>query len=655
MAQLADELAATSSKLKKRAAIAAGLLAARDAGAAEQGEAEDGLRDAGLFAMYLAGTPFAEFDARKLNIGGAMMSRVIRDVANPTDAEFTAAFRRYGDLGAATGDLWAEKQHTPEPSLTYAGIAQSFAEIAVAKTTAIRQQLLTDLLRAATPVEAKYLVKLMLGDMRIGVKQALIEEAVAAASAQPLEAVRHAITLEADLADAVRKAFEGRLGEARMRLFHPLGFMLASPVDTPEEAVKRFAATPEAAKDAGVALEPEAAPAATDENASADSDDPAEREQIALDAVHIDAQIEDKYDGMRVQLHCADASQPGRVALYSRNREDVTVSYPEIAEAFARVTPELLGDTSRSGLILDGEVLAWDVREQRALPFAVLSPRIGRKRVTNDVRKGTPVVFMCFDILFAGGSLLLELPLHERRERLAAAAQRIDRVTCSPLEAPAPMPKGNSIGLFVDDGVSKAHGEQRLLLSEVRHAASAEDLDRSYVSARDRGNEGVMIKASGSADQPGRRGISWVKLKRTLDTLDVVITGAEYGNGRKSQFLSDYNFAVRDADGSLKNVGKAYSGVTDAEIAELTDWLKAHTLEDYGHFRTVEPLMILEVAFNNIMRSDRHASGFALRFPRILQIRRDKPLDEIDTVARVEEIYQSQPDKPLEAAGTEAS
>ena len=147
---------------------------------------------------------------------------------------------------------------------------------------------------------------------------------------------------------------------------------------------------------------------------------------------------------------------------------------------------------------------------------------------------------------------------------------------------------------------------------------------------------------------PGRRGLAWVKLKRVLDTLDVVITGAEYGSGRKSQFLSDYTFAVRDEHGQLKNVGKAYSGVTDAEITELTEFLKAHTLEDYGHHRSVEPLVILEVAFNNIMRSDRHASGFALRFPRILRIRKDKPLAEIDTVARVEQVYQSQVDKPAD-------
>ena len=150
-----------------------------------------------------------------------------------------------------------------------------------------------------------------------------------------------------------------------------------------------------------------------------------------------------------------------------------------------------------------------------------------------------------------------------------------------------------------------------------------------------------MLKAAGSVYQPGRRGLAWVKLKRELATLDVVITGAEWGNGRKSQFLSDYTFAVRDAEGELKNVGKAYSGVTDAEIAELTEWMKAHTLEDFGHFRTVEPLVVLEVAFNNVMRSDRHASGFALRFPRILRVRNDKPLSEIDTLAYCRELAEA--------------
>jgi len=189
----------------------------------------------------------------------------------------------------------------------------------------------------------------------------------------------------------------------------------------------------------------------------------------------------------------------------------------------------------------------------------------------------------------------------------------------------------------------------RLMISSAKLVENAEEIDRAYADARARANEGVMLKAAGSMYQPGRRGLAWVKLKRELATLDVVITGAEFGHGKRAGLLSDYTFAVRDRVGELKNVGKAYSGVTDVEIGELTEFLKAHTLEDFGHFRTVEPLVLLEVAFNNIMRSDRHASGFALRFPRILRIRNDKPLAEIDTVERVEEIYQSQVDKPVES------
>jgi DNA ligase-1 len=188
----------------------------------------------------------------------------------------------------------------------------------------------------------------------------------------------------------------------------------------------------------------------------------------------------------------------------------------------------------------------------------------------------------------------------------------------------------------------------RLLISPSRLVESAEDIDRAYADARARANEGVMLKAAASVYQPGRRGLAWVKLKRELATLDVVVTGAEFGHGKRAGILSDYTFAVRDAAGELLNVGKAYSGLTDPEIAEMSAWMMEHTLEDQGFFRTVEPLMVLEVAFNNIMRSGRHASGFAMRFPRILRIRTDKPVSEIDTVERVEEIYQSQVDKPSE-------
>ena len=290
--------------------------------------------------------------------------------------------------------------------------------------------------------------------------------------------------------------------------------------------------------------------------------------------------------------------------------------------------------------------------EPHALPFAVLGQRIGRKRVSNEWRTRIPVVFMAFDILYAAGKLTLRLPLSERRTRLEAIVERIVDLTVSPLELAPSDPAQSQLFALAAGNHEPAPALPRLMLSPSRLVESAEDIDHAYAAARARANEGVMIKAADSTYQPGRRGLAWVKLKRELATLDVVITGAEYGHGKRAGLLSDYTFAVRGLNypltGELLNVGKAYSGVTDAEIAELTELLKAHTLEDQGHFRTVEPLVILEVAFNNIMRSTRHASGFALRFPRILRLRPDKPLAEIDTVARVEEIYQSQVDKPVE-------
>jgi DNA ligase 1 len=585
LATLAEELAGEAGRLKKRALIeiAVGRVAAAS------------VEDAGRFCLYLAGQPFAEADPRKLNAGGALLTRAVKAVSGCSDAALTAAYRRHGDLGAAAAEVWPQ---VSGEGLTLGEVAAAFGVMAVARTTAVRADAVEGLLRRASALEAKYLLKLMLGDMRIGVKQSLIEEAIGVASAADVVAVRHAVMLEADLARAVERAFAGTLGEARMRLFHPLGFMLASPVETPEEAAERFTS-----KEMGAGVE---------------------------------AFLEDKYDGIRAQVHCGDVEQPGRVAVYSRNREDITESFPEIAEAFRDVNEPL---------ILDGELLGWNVAEGKALPFSVLGQRIGRKRVDSAMRRQVPAVFMAFDLLFEGGELLLPLPLRERRGRLEAVVERLGPVTVAGLDQP--VEPSAQAGLF--DGEGEASGEdplQRLMLSPARLVESVEAIEQAYADARAQANEGVMLKAAGSAYLPGRRGLAWVKLKRELATLDVVITGAEFGHGRRAGLLSDYTFAVSGKDGELLNVGKAYSGVTDAEIAELTEWMKAHTLEDRGHFRTVEPLRVIEVAFNNVMRSDRHASGFALRFPRILRLREDKPLEEIDTLERVEEIYQGQPDKP---------
>ncbi|HTV09900.1 MAG TPA: ATP-dependent DNA ligase [Candidatus Aquilonibacter sp.] len=640
LAELADRLAAEGSKLKKRAAIAAVLCAAAQESAAE----------AGRFCLYLAGQPFAEADPRKLNAGGAILSRVLKEISGATDATLNLAYRRHGDLGAAAFDVLQDGNQSPESReqipLRLGDVAEAFDVTAGSRTTAIRSATIEAVLRRATPLEVKYLLKLMLGDMRIGVKQSLVEEAIAQAANADVAAVRHAVMLEADLSRAVERAFAGTLAEARMRLFHPLGFMLASPVETPEEAVDRFTAKPAKShaakppkalgkkrtrrKNIADILPEDAA----EEGLAADVEAEAESTSPPQDTT-IHALIEDKYDGIRAQVHCADPEQPGRVAIYSRNRGDITESFPELAEAFAKFS-------SAGGLIFDGEILGWDIAAERALPFSVLGQRIGRKRVDDALRRAIPVVFMVFDLMFAGGDLLLPLPLRERRARLESIVAAQHEIAVSPLNGES------QAGLF---STELSVDVRRLRLSPAKLAESAEAIDQAYRDARARANEGVMIKSASSAYLPGRRGLAWLKLKRELATLDVVITGAEYGHGRRAGLLSDYTFAVRGPAGpdgepaELLNVGKAYSGVTDAEIAELTEWLKGHTLQDFGHFRTVEPIRVLEVAFNNVMRSDRHSSGFALRFPRILRVRDDKPVEEIDTLERVEAIYQSQPDK----------
>ena len=706
VATLAEEMAGTASRLAKRAAIAKAI------GVAAGDRSEAALIDAGRFALYLAGLPFAEADPRKLNAGGALLSKAVLAVSGATDMQLTAAYRRHGDMGAAAFDLLVAKDAEKMEGVSLAEVETAFDGMATAKTTAIRAGLVQGLLGRATALEAKYLLKLMLGDMRIGVKESLVEEAIAVAAGAEVVAVRHAVMLEADLAGAVRRAFAGTLAAARMRLFHPLGFMLASPVDTPEEAVERFTPKPvkvapekkpkrktkkvaaaEAAAAAvaaageeefveapvmdTIAINPEGMQAGEEESGISaglldkgeDSSGDSVKDGTSGNGA-VQAFLEDKYDGMRAQVHCGDAAQPRRVAIYSRNREDITESFPELEEAFAKV-----GERTVGGLILDGEILGWDFETARALPFAVMGQRIGRKRVSNEVRRQIPVVFMAFDLMFAEGALQLDQPLRNRRNKLEAVMEELQAVVCSPLDGAEQSPvtaqrlskvRSGQGALFApgDEAPEAPSGTQqpgtsagvdRLMLSPSRLVESAEDIDRAYADARARANEGVMLKAAGSLYQPGRRGLAWVKLKRELATLDVVITGAEFGSGRRSQFLSDYTFAVRGSEGELLNVGKAYSGVTDAEIVELTEWLKAHTLEDHGHFRTVEPQIVLEVAFNNIMRSDRHASGFALRFPRILHIRTDKPVAEIDTVERVEAVYQSQVDKPAEASEADSA
>lgn len=302
--------------------------------------------------------------------------------------------------------------------------------------------------------------------------------------------------------------------------------------------------------------------------------------------------VEDKYDGIRSQAHF----DSGRVQIFSRGMEDVTHSFPEIVNAFKPV--------SGSGVV-DGEIVAW--RDGRVLNFNRLQQRIARKQVRASVMQDVSVAFIAYDLLLRNGMLLLERTLEERRAELQELFGRL------------PFP---------------------LLLSEQRDLAVLGELDDLFAEARNRGNEGLLLKCKGSMYEPGRRSGAWYKLKRPYGTLDVVITAAEQGEGRRAIYLSDYTFAVRSGE-QYVNVGKAYSGLADSEVKELTRVLRAASVERFGRVVLVRPEVVLEVAFDGVQKSARHKSGYALRFPRILRWRRDKKPEESDDLARVEALYQA--------------
>ncbi|HYE79576.1 MAG TPA: DNA ligase, partial [bacterium] len=291
--------------------------------------------------------------------------------------------------------------------------------------------------------------------------------------------------------------------------------------------------------------------------------------------------VEDKFDGIRVQAHVAG----GRVTLFSRTLDEVTGQFPELI-------PDLASLPGR--WIIDGEAVGW--KDGAVLHFNQLQTRLGRKAVSQQLLGEVPIAFIPYDCLYYGDQLLFHQPLHERQALLGTLPRR-----------------------------------PRIVPSQVRPLGDPTRIEALFQEARARGNEGLMLKERNSLYHPGKRGKQWLKVKRAFASFDVVITAAEIGHGKRSGVLSDYTFAVRDGD-QLVNIGKAYSGLTDVEIAELTRILQRITVQRYGRVRLVEPRVVLEVACDGIQVSKRHKSGFALRFPRILRWRTDKRPEEIDTL-----------------------
>ncbi len=577
-AESCERIAATTKKLEKTAIVADYFRSVP-------------VEEAAIAAVFLSGRPFPLWEETTLQVGGRLLWQVVGEISGKNDCELTASYRKLGDLGAVAGEILPPKA---TDRLSLLQLESAFRQIAAARGPAAKVRLVLDLLSSTTPLAGKYIVKIMTGDLRIGLKESLVEEAIAKAFQATLKDVQRANMLLGDLGETLRLAAQPNsnqaalqrtgLSGAKLRLFHPLGFMLASPADSAHHALQYFP----------------------------------------------DALVEDKYDGIRAQAHCANHE----VRIFSRTRDDITESFPDVLDALTRVS----GDA-----ILDGEIVAWSYSNAdpaeigTALPFSALQRRLGRKKVSDEMMRRVPVAYLVFDVLFANGELLIDRPLRQRESVLDELMRQINNPH-GPGISTANLRPGHQETLPFH---ALEAAQTRIVRAPVFQARSADELDVLFDAAQARGNEGLMIKDPQSLYTPGRRGKSWLKLKRELATLDVIVTAVEWGHGKRIGVLSDYTFAVRDGD-RLVNIGKAYSGLTDVEIAEMTKYFLNHTLADEGFRRIVEPNIVLEVAFNNMMRSDRHASGFSLRFPRIVRLRPDKLPEEADTLERAAEIYEKQ-------------
>jgi DNA ligase 1 len=503
--------------------------------------------------LFMSGAIFPKGSGLALNVGFNTIMQSLSEIGRMEPGEIQEIYLKHGDTGALAEYIVSKRQQNPliAQQLLLPDLHDQLRKIADAAgsgAAGAKRKILTGLLINCSPLEAKYLIKIVTVELRIGVVEGLVELAIAKAFGRDIQAVRQAMLLSGDIAQVALLAKNDALSTAIMRPLTPLSFMLADVMFSPEEIAQYY---------------------------------------------NKPVICEFKYDGIRVQLHKFNS----KVRMFSRKLEDVTNSFPEIASAVALLPAEF---------ILDGEVLAY--KDGRPLHFQELQKRLRRKAVTANMIGEIPVVYVPYDIMYLAGQPLIDRALTERRELL-----------------------------------SQIRFKEPIIDLGYKVVWTAQEIAYAFKESRDAGHEGLVVKELESQYHPGKRGRHWTKLKHELDTIDAVIIIAEYGHGKRAGTLSDYTFAVKDNyDGSLKTIGKAYSGLTDTEIAKMTDKLRSITVRDEGYRLVVRPEIVLEVAFDSIQKSDRHDSGFALRFPRIKYIRTDKTVSDIDTMEKVHRIYERQ-------------
>jgi DNA ligase-1 len=536
-AALCEQLEALAGRLEMRNLIASVL---------------PGLDEAELpvFVRLVQGKVFPDWSSEKLGVGPMLLYEAAAYVAGRKKGDVVRLVNETGDAGLAIERLLARRQQSAffNDALTLAeayALLERVARASGAQSQQAKMRLLRQGFGAMTPREARYFSRLVLAELRIGIGEGTVRDAIALAFGVDPGRVEHAQQALNDLGEVALLAREGEdaLVSVEIVPFRPVRMMLAQQGTIAEQL--------------------------------------ADYGPVA---------VECKYDGSRIQFH-----RVGRVCrIWSRRLEEVTHALPEIVEA--------LRDATDRDVILDGEVVAIGA-EGRPLPFQTVLRRFRRKHGVAAARQSIALVPRIFDCLYADGETLLDRPLSERRRVL--------------------------------EGVMAAHLAPQQVLGD------EDEIRVVYEQALRDGHEGVMLKLPDSPYTPGARGRAWVKIKPEVETLDLAVIGAEWGEGRRAQHFGSYQLAVQDR-GKLLSVGRVATGITDEQLGELHALFRDLVIAESGNSVTFEPQVVFEVGYSEIQKSPNYSSGYALRFPRFVRIRDDKGMDEIESLGSLEARYRRQ-------------
>ncbi len=513
-------------------------------------------RDLYDIVLFILGKVYPPWDERELGVGVGLIYEALENVSGVKKTKIEEMIRDLGDLGLAAEELTKRKKMATLAfeELTVKKVRETFDEISSLTGEGSRKRkimLLTGLYGLASPIEARYLTRLILNEMRLGVGEGIMRDAIARAFGTDPEIVERAYMITNDLGKvAVVAKNEGSEGLRNMRVqIHvPVRMMLAQVAESFEQAMNEMKV----------------------------------------------AAVEWKFDGSRVQVHWDGK----KVTVYSRRLESVTNALPEMVDEIKRCV--------KPNVILDGEVIA--VKDGRPMPFQHVLRRFRRKHDVGKMVEKIPLEVHFFDVIYSEGETI-DLPLTERRKILESVIKESEKVKIA-------------MQTITDD---------------------VKEVERIYRQAIDAGHEGVMIKNPNSPYIPGKRGKHWLKLKAIMETLDLVVVGGEWGEGKRSHWLSSFELAcVNTTTGNLLKVGKVATGFTEDDLEELTELFKPLIVSQEGKRVEFIPKYVFEVAYQEIQKSPKYESGYALRFPRFIRLRDDKDVDEADTIERVENLYKMQ-------------